>query len=98
MRIALLAVGYADGPNRALSSRGCILINGQRAPIIGRISMDQSVVDITEISNAAAGDEAILLGTQGGETISAEDHARWANTIPWEIFTSIAARVERIAV
>lgn len=98
MRIALLAVGYADGLNRALSSRGCILINGQRAPIIGRISMDQTVVDITEISTAAAGDEVILLGSQGGETISPEDHARWANTIPWEIFTSIAARVERIAV
>ena len=98
MRIALLAVGYADGLKRALSNRGCVLINGQRAPIIGRISMDQTVADITEISNAAAGDEVILLGTQGGETISAEDHARWANTIPWEIFTSIAARVERIAV
>ena len=98
MRIALLAVGYADGLNRALSSRGCVLIDGQRAPIIGRISMDQTVVDITEISNTAAGDEVILLGKQDGETISAEDHARWANTIPWEIFTSIAARVERIDV
>ena len=98
MRIALLAVGYADGLKRALSNRGAVLVDGQRAPIIGRISMDQTVVDVTDIPKAKAGDDAILLGTQGGETISAEDHARWANTIPWEIFTSIAARVERIAV
>lgn len=98
MRIALLAVGYADGLKRALSNRGFVLIGGQRAPIIGRISMDQTVVDITEIPNAAAGDEVVLLGTQDGETISAEEQARWAGTIPWEIFTSIAARVERIGV
>ncbi len=98
MRIALLAVGYADGLKRALSNRGFVLIGGQRAPIIGRISMDQTVVDITELPNAAASDEVVLLGTQGGEMISAEEHARWAGTISWEIFTSIAARVERIAV
>lgn len=97
MRVALLAVGYADGLNRMLSNRGCVLIHGQRAPIIGRISMDQTVVDITDIPNAAAGDEVVLIGTQDGETISAEEQARWAGTIPWEIFTSIAARVERIA-
>jgi alanine racemase len=98
MRIALLAVGYADGLNRALSNRGAVLIHGQCAPIIGRISMDQTVVDITEIPNAVSGDEVVLLGRQGGETISAEEHAGWAGTIPWEIFTSISARVERIAV
>ena len=98
MRIALLAVGYADGLKRTLSNRGFVLIGGQRAPIIGRISMDQTVVDVTEIPNAATGDEVALLGTQGGEVISAEEQARWAGTISWEIFTSIAARVERIAV
>ena len=98
MRIALLAVGYADGLKRALSSRGAVLIDGQRAPIVGRISMDQTVVDVTDIPKAKAGDEVVLLGTQGQETISAEDHARWAGTIPWEIFTSIAVRVERIAI
>jgi alanine racemase len=98
MRIALLAVGYADGFKRALSNRGFVLIGGQRAPIIGRISMDQTVVDITEIPSAAAGDEVVLLGTQNGEIISTEEQARSAGTISWEIFTSIAARVERIAV
>ena len=96
MRVALLAVGYADGLKRALSNRGSVLVCGQRAPIVGRISMDQTVVDVTEIPGVAAGDEAVLLGWQGEESITAEDHAVWAGTIPWEIFTSITSRVERI--
>jgi len=96
MRLALLAVGYADGLHRALSNRGSVLICGQRAPIVGRISMDQTVVDVTDIPGVTAHDEVVLLGRQGAESITAEDHARWAGTIPWEIFTSIAARVERI--
>jgi alanine racemase len=96
MRLALLAVGYADGLNRALSNRGSVLVGGQRAPIVGRVSMDQTVVDVTGISGVTAGDEVVLLGRQGAESITAEDHAGWARTIPWEIFTSIAARVERI--
>jgi alanine racemase len=98
MRLALLAVGYADGLNRALSNRGGVLIGGQRAPIVGRVSMDQTVVDVTEIPGVDAGDEVVLLGHQGAVSITAEEHARWAGTIPWEIFTSIAARVERISV
>jgi alanine racemase len=98
MRVALLAVGYADGLSRALSNRGSVLVRGQRAPIVGRISMDQTVVDVTEMPDAAPGDDVVLLGRQGSGDISAEDHARWAGTIPWEVFTSIAARVERVAV
>ena len=97
MRLALLAVGYADGLNRALSNRGSVLIAGQRAPIVGRISMDQTVVDVTEIPDVAPGDEVALIGRQKAEIITAEDHARWAGTIPWEIFTSISARVARWA-
>ena len=95
MRVALLAVGYADGLRRELSNRGAVLVRGQRAPIMGRISMDQTVVDVTDIPAVVAGDEVVLLGRQGGEEITAEEHARWAGTIPWEIFTGIAARVER---
>lgn len=95
MRLALLPVGYADGLKRALSNRGHVLIRGARAPIAGRISMDQTVVDITEIADVAVGDEVVLLGRQGDEAVSAFDHAAWAETIPWEIFTSIAVRVER---
>ena len=98
MRLALLAVGYADGLNRALSNRGSVLIGGQRAPIVGRISMDQTVADVTGIPGVVAGDEVVLLGRQGSESITAEEHARWAGTIPWEIFTSITDRVERISV
>jgi alanine racemase len=97
MRLALLAVGYADGLRRSLSNRGFALIGGQRAPIVGRISMDQTVVDVTDIPGVAAGDEVVLLGRQGEEAITAEEHAAWAGTIAWEIFTSITARVERHA-
>jgi alanine racemase len=75
-----------------------VLIGGQRAPIIGRISMDQTVVDVTEIPGVKAGDEVVLIGTQGTETVSAEEHARRTETISWEIFTSIAARVERVGI
>jgi alanine racemase len=98
MRVALLAVGYADGLRRELSNRGSVLVAGERAPIVGRISMDQTVVDVTEISGVKPGDEAVLLGRAGCETIWADEHARLAGTIPWEIFTSISARVERVAV
>ncbi len=97
MQLALLAVGYADGLRRELSNRGEVLVRGNRAPIVGRISMDQTVVDVTGIDGVTAGDEVALIGRQGEERISAEDHARWAGTIPWEIFTSISGRVERRA-
>jgi len=95
MRLALLAVGYADGLKRALSNRGAVLIRGERAPMVGRISMDQTVVDVTDIHGVGPGDEVVLLGVQGEEHISAEEHAAWAGTVSWEIFTSITARVER---
>ncbi len=98
MRVALLAVGYADGLKRGLSNRGSVLLAGKRCPIVGRISMDQTVVDVTEIPDAAAGDEVVLLGRQGDAEISAEEQARLCGTIPWEIFTSIGERVERRSV
>jgi alanine racemase len=98
MRLALVAAGYADGLDRKLGNRFHLLVRGRRAPLVGRISMDQVVLDVTEIEGAETGDEVVLLGTQGGETISAFDHASAAETIPWEIFTRIAARVPRKAV
>ena len=64
-------------------------------PIVGRVSMDLTVVDITHIPNAAAGDEVVILGEQQNEHITADDHARWAGTIPYEILCAIAARVPR---
>ena len=102
MRLALLAVGYADGLDRRLGNCFSLLVRGQRAPLVGRISMDQAVIDVTEITGVVPGDEVVILGTQNGsdgaETISAFDHAQAAETIPWEVFTRIGARVPRVAV
>ena len=98
MRLALLAVGYADGLDRRLGNRFSLLVRGERAPLVGRISMDQAVLDVTEIDGVEAGDEVVILGTQGGETITAFDHAEAAGTIPWEVFTRIGTRVRRVLV
>ncbi|MGA8043650.1 MAG: alanine racemase [Terracidiphilus sp.] len=98
MRLALVAAGYADGLDRRLGNRFSLLVRGQRAPLVGRVSMDQAVVDVTEIPDVAAGDEVVLMGAQRGEEISAFDHAEAAGTIPWEIFTRIGPRVARMAV
>ena len=98
MRLALVAAGYADGLARQLGNRFSLLVRGRRAPLIGRVSMDQTVLDVTEMDGVEAGDEIVLLGSQGAECITAFDHAAAADTIPWEIFTRIGARVARIAV
>jgi alanine racemase len=98
MRLALLAVGYADGLDRRLGNRFSLLVRGQWAPLVGRISMDQAVVDVTEIAGVEAGDEVVILGSQGEETITAFDHAEATETIPWEIFTRIGSRVRRVQV
>jgi alanine racemase len=98
MRLALVAAGYADGLDRRLGNRFSLLVRGQRALLVGRVSMDQAVLDVTEIPEVAVGDEVVLLGAQGDQTISAFDHAAAAETIPWEIFTRIGPRVARVAV
>jgi alanine racemase len=95
MRLALLPVGYADGLDRRLGNRFSLLVRGERAPLVGRVSMDLAVLDVTEIDGVEAGDEVVILGSQGAETISAFDHACATGTIPWEVFTQIAARVPR---
>jgi alanine racemase len=98
MRLALVAAGYADGLDRRLGNRFSLLVRGVRAPLVGRINMDMAVVDVTEIAGVEPGDEVVILGTQGGETITAFDHAEATGTIPWEVFTRIGARVPRVAV
>jgi alanine racemase len=98
MRLALVAAGYADGLDRRLGNRFSLLVRGVRAPLVGRISMDMAVVDVTEIAGVEPGDEVVILGTQGGETSTAFDHAEATGTIPWEVFTRIGARVPRVAV
>jgi len=94
--IATLPIGYADGYPRLLSNRGAALVRGQRAPIAGRVCMDLTMLDVTDIRNVRSGDEVVLLGGQGAAEISADEIAAWANTISYEILTSIGARVPRI--
>ena len=98
MRLALVAAGYGDGLDRRLGNHFSLLVRGQRAPIAGRISMDQAVLDVTEIDGVEAGDEVVILGAQSAETNTAFDHAETCGTIPWEVFTRIGARVRRVAV
>ena len=98
MRLALVSAGYGDGLTRSLGNCFSLLVRGQRAPLVGRVSMDQIVLDVTEIPGVEHGDEVVLLGSQGSESITAFDHAEAAGTIPWEVFTRIAPRVPRIAV
>ena len=91
-------MGYADGLNRRLGNNFSLLVRGQRAPIAGRVSMDQIVLDVTDIPGVEASDEIVIIGTQGGETITAFDHAKVVGTIAWEIFTNIGVRAHRIEV
>ena len=93
MRLALLPVGYADGLRRELSATntrpgGWVRINGHRAAIVGRVSMNLTVVDVTDIPNVAVGDEVVVLG----DGITADDHAALARTIAYEILCGVRAR------
>ena len=94
--IATLPIGYADGYRRSISNRGVALVRGQRAPVAGRVCMDLTMLDVTDIRNVQQGDEVVLLGRQGDAVISADEMAAWADTISYEILTSIGVRVPRI--
>lgn len=95
-RVMTLPVGYADGYRRGLTGKGCVLVRGQRAPILGRVCMDQIMVDVTDIPGAQAGDEAVLLGAQGEDCISAQEMADWLGTISYEVLCSPSRRVPRV--
>lgn len=84
-RLAVLPVGYEDGYLRALSTRASVLIHGRRAPVVGRISMNLTLVDITDIENVKSGDEVVLLGRQGSKRITADEIAGWMDTISYEL-------------
>jgi alanine racemase len=94
-RIAVLPVGYADGYNRLLSNRGVVLIGGRRVPVVGRVCMDMTMVDVTDVPGVQVGHEAILIGQQGQERITAADLAAWQQTIPYEVLCAIGQRVPR---
>jgi alanine racemase len=98
-RIATVAMGYADGLSRQLSNRGHMLVRGKRAPIVGAVSMDMSMLDVTDLPGVAVRDEAVALGSQDGplgrDAISPDEVAAHSGTIAWEVLTSISRRVPR---
>jgi alanine racemase len=98
MRIATVTAGYADGFSRYLSNKGEVLLGGKRCPVVGRVTMDQIMVDVTRVPDVQCGDEAVFIGQQGDARITASDMARWEDTIPWEVLCGITktARVPRI--
>ncbi len=95
-RIATLPIGYADGLRRSLSNNGRVLTHGHYAPIVGRVSMDLTIIDVTDVPGAELGDEVILIGEQNGQRIFAEDLAEQIGTISYEIVTGISARAPRV--
>jgi alanine racemase len=95
-RIAVLPVGYADGWPRALSGRGYVLVGGRRAPLVGRICMNLCMVDVTHVPGAEAGDQAVLLGRQGDEEITAAMLADLLGTIAYEVVTLPGAAWSRV--
>jgi alanine racemase len=97
-RIAVLPIGYYDGYSRSLSNCGQVLIHGQRAPVCGRVSMNLTSVDVTDIAAAQPGDEVVLIGRQGMAAISAEEMAAWLGTIHYEVTTRINPLIPRIVV
>lgn len=104
MRVGILPIGYYDGYDRGLSNVGKVLLGGQRAPVVGRVAMNMTAIDVTDSKNAKAGDEVVLIGAQNasdgseGDRISAEEFANWFNTIHYEAITRIAERLPRIVV
>lgn len=96
--IATLPVGYADGFGRIFSNRGQVLVRGQLAPVIGRVTMDMSLVDVTDVAGASVNDEVVLLGAQGGARLDADELARWSDTIAYEVLCGVGARVPRVLV
>ncbi len=99
MRVATLTCGYADGYPRHLGNRdAAVLVRGRRCPLLGRVTMDLIVIDVSQVEGVDVGDEVILMGRQGNEEISAHELAEKAGTITWEICTRIGARVRRVFV
>lgn len=95
-RVAIVTAGYGDGLPRAASNRGAVLVGGRRCPILGRVCMDQTIVDVTALPTAPrAGDPVVLVGRQGDASLSLAEFSAAADTIPWETLTSVTKRVAR---
>lgn len=95
-KVAIVAVGYGDGVPTAASNRGQFLINGKRCPILGRVSMDQTVIDVTEVGEVKPGDVATILGAQGSDRITVTEFCKWSDSIPWEALCTLTQRVQRV--
>lgn len=94
--IATVPIGYADGYRRSLSNKGEALVRGCRVPVVGRVCMDMTMLDVTDVPGAAEGDETVLIGHQGAECITADEVAEKTGTIAYEVLCGISARVPRI--
>jgi alanine racemase len=94
--VAIVCAGYGDGISRATSGKAQILIRGQRCPVLGRVTMDQTIVDVTDVPGVISGEEAVIIGRQLGAEIKITEFSRWADTIPWEILCSVTKRVPRV--
>ena len=95
-RVAIVAVGYGDGVPTAASNRGSFLVRGQRCPILGRVTMDQTIVDVTEVPSVVVGDIATILGAQGADRITVAEFCAWSDCIPWEALCTLTQRVQRV--
>jgi alanine racemase len=96
MRVAVVTAGYGDGYLRASSGQARVLVGGRRCRVLGRITMDQMIVDVSGVRRVRPGGEAVLIGRQGRAEITATELAEWAGTIPWEVLTNINHRVRRV--
>lgn len=94
--IAIICAGYGDGFARAASNKAQVLIRGRRCPVLGRITMDQVIVDVTDVPGVLSGDEVVLVGRQLGSEISIAEFADWSGTITWEVLCSVTKRVPRV--
>lgn len=95
-RIATVCIGYADGYNRSFSNKGVVLVNGKRAPVVGKVCMDQIMVDITDISGVSVGDSVVIMGRSGNEFLSAEELGELSGSFNYEVICTLMPRVTRI--
>ena len=95
-RVATIPLGYADGFGRLLSNKAQVLIHGKRAPVIGRVCMDAFMIDVTDIPQAKAGDELVLIGKQGEEEITVDEFAEWNQSISYEVLTRMGRRLPKV--
>ena len=97
-RIATIPIGYADGFSRGLSNCGEALVRGARVPVTGRVCMDMTMLDVTDVPGVSEGDDVVLIGRQGNEEITADDIAAKTGTIAYEVLCGISSRVPRVYV